>query len=142
MLAQTCCKESKLEQLVIPTLQQYQHHSSYQAPSYCEHIFVQVSREPAECQNRRYYILFARLYSNCLKSADSIMVNSSWTQVHVNGLLGQPDAASKDTKRDNHSQSPSGKYAHIVYPPCDTKSLQGLPLEGRENIILSLAQFR
>ncbi|KAK4693838.1 hypothetical protein P7C70_g8854, partial [Phenoliferia sp. Uapishka_3] len=34
------------------------------------------------------------------------------------------------------------KRARTVYPPCDTISLASLPLEGREKIVLSLAQFR
>lgn len=34
------------------------------------------------------------------------------------------------------------KVATIVYPPCDTLSLSSLPLEFRERVILSVAQFR
>lgn len=34
------------------------------------------------------------------------------------------------------------KPAEIVYPPCDTRELAELPLEGRGRIIVSLAQFR
>lgn len=61
------------------------------------------------------------------------MVNSSWTQAHVNGLLGH---------KDDNTAPQGSKRAKVVYPPCDTKSLSSLPLEGRQNIILSLAQFR
>lgn len=31
---------------------------------------------------------------------------------------------------------------HVVYPATDTASVSGLKLEGRENLIISIAQFR
>lgn len=34
------------------------------------------------------------------------------------------------------------KKAEIVFPPCETNQLSALPLELRENLILSVAQFR
>lgn len=34
------------------------------------------------------------------------------------------------------------REAHIVYPPCDCSSLAQLPLEMREVLLLSIAQFR
>nr|CAG8593414.1 1152_t:CDS:10 [Entrophospora candida] len=34
------------------------------------------------------------------------------------------------------------KLFNIVYPPCDTDSLSKLPLDGRERIIVGVAQFR
>ncbi|KAJ3035310.1 asparagine-linked glycosylation protein [Rhizophlyctis rosea] len=34
------------------------------------------------------------------------------------------------------------KRVNLVYPPCDTKTLQSLPLEPREPLIVSIAQFR
>jgi alpha-1,2-mannosyltransferase len=58
------------------------------------------------------------------------MVNSSWTQAHINGLLRQKTGSS------------NLKAAKVVYPPCDTESLARLSLENREKIILSVAQFR
>ena len=88
----------------------------------------------------RYYVVFAWLYAWCLRKADYIMVNSSWTQAHVNHLL-------HDGRQGQTSAQPSilalrRKRAHIVYPPCDTKSLAVLPLHNREELILSVAQFR
>ncbi|RZC86585.1 hypothetical protein C5167_029936 [Papaver somniferum] len=54
------------------------------------------------------------------------VVNSSWTQDHIVKLWGIP----RRTKR--------------IYPPCDTKGLQEIPLERPINTptIISVAQFR
>ena len=49
-------------------------------------------------------------------------VNSTWTKGHIDELWRT--------------------HATIVYPPCDTTSLVTLPLEPRENIVLSIGQFR
>ncbi|CAI2167821.1 11172_t:CDS:2 [Funneliformis geosporum] len=54
--------------------------------------------------------------------SDLVMVNSTWTKGHIDQLW-----------RVN---------SKIVYPPCDTASLTKLPLEGRQRIIVSVAQFR
>jgi alpha-1,2-mannosyltransferase len=59
------------------------------------------------------------------------MVNSSWTQAHINSLLGVAPTSSI-----------CSKSASIVYPPCDTNVLSKLSLKNREKIILSVAQFR
>jgi alpha-1,2-mannosyltransferase len=50
------------------------------------------------------------------------MVNSTWTKGHIDQLWGI--------------------NSKIVYPPCDTSSLTKIPLEGRQRIIVSIAQFR
>lgn len=116
-----------------------------------------------------YYLLFAECYSICLRQADVLMVNSSWTKGHVNRLLrpfGWRDDADdpediidptvvvgkqETTLRNRGKEEVVGKVgvrtkkfktATIVYPPCDTLSLASLPLSRRENIILSVAQFR
>ncbi|CAD6565058.1 MAG: asparagine-linked glycosylation protein [Cyphobasidiales sp. Tagirdzhanova-0007] len=78
-----------------------------------------------------YYLIFARLYSYCLRRADHLMVNSSWTQSHINQLLGLSIGVRT-----------SAYFAKIVYPPCDTGALSSLPFATRENMILSVAQFR
>lgn len=87
------------------------------------------------------------------------MVNSSWTQAHINNLLGicTPSVRSDRSRGPNQdkgtylrSSTSSTKASskiwdastHIVYPPCDTASLSALPLEPRERLILSVAQFR
>eukprot|EP01018_Ginkgo_biloba_P028326 Gb_03593 [translate_table: standard] len=55
-----------------------------------------------------------------------VMVNSSWTQSHIEKLWKIPQR----TKR--------------VYPPCNTLSLQALPLErpDKDQNFISVAQFR
>merc|ERR1719401_2306752 len=52
------------------------------------------------------------------------MVNSTWTQGHVQYLWKL-----------------AGKV-HVVFPPVDTKSLRELPITNREKMILSIGQFR
>ncbi|KAM0748153.1 UDP-Glycosyltransferase/glycogen phosphorylase [Meredithblackwellia eburnea MCA 4105] len=115
-----------------------------------------------------YYIIFAKVYSFCLRRADVLMVNSTWTRQHIDTLLGytaevdpcplqmpssSPSSerlkkrAAKPSSTSDKSQvvptpCPTHKRPRTVYPPCDTASLAALPLEGRENMILSLAQFR
>ncbi|RIA94805.1 glycosyltransferase family 4 protein [Glomus cerebriforme] len=74
------------------------------------------------CIINRYYRMFAYLYSLAGSFADVVMVNSTWTKGHIDHLWGV--------------------NSKIVYPPCDTTSLTKLPLEGRQRIITSVAQFR
>jgi len=74
-----------------------------------------------------YYQLFAKLYGIVGWFADSIMVNSSWTEEHINSLWRRPLSTYK------------------VYPPCDTSDLLSIPLERLKDKsikIVSLAQFR
>ena len=86
-------------------------------------------------------------YAFSLRKASFLMVNSSWTKAHVdsilfhdNGILNiltylPPLVFLRPTLA-------TLKPAEIVYPPCDTHELAGLPLERRGRIIVSLAQFR
>jgi alpha-1,2-mannosyltransferase len=74
-----------------------------------------------------YYNFFARVYSWCGRCSDCVMVNSSWTQNHINQLW----ALAYKTK--------------VVYPPCDVKLFE--PIFGDrkhdENFyIASVAQIR
>jgi alpha-1,2-mannosyltransferase len=86
------------------------------------------------------------IYSLCLRLPDFVMVNSTWTQNHVNSIL----LDYKDpTLSLIHSAFPSilGKNikptsARIVYPPCPTQDMIGMPLENRQRVLLSIAQFR
>ncbi|WOL06643.1 GDP-Man:Man(3)GlcNAc(2)-PP-Dol alpha-1,2-mannosyltransferase-like [Canna indica] len=73
-----------------------------------------------------YYTLFSWLYGLVGSYAHLAMVNSSWTRSHIESLWKIPQR----TKR--------------VYPPCDTSSLQMLPLERPVDtpVIISIAQFR
>ncbi|KAJ4827914.1 asparagine-linked glycosylation protein [Turnera subulata] len=73
-----------------------------------------------------YYRVFGWMYGFVGSCAHLAMVNSSWTQSHIEQLWRIPDR----TKR--------------VYPPCDTSGLQELPLERPAETpnIISVAQFR
>lgn len=75
-----------------------------------------------------YYRIFAFLYRLAGSRADCILVNSSWTQNHINSLWKTS--------------------AHVVYPPCDVDSFKQL-CERRTRVktsrslnIISIAQFR
>ncbi|PWN22533.1 UDP-Glycosyltransferase/glycogen phosphorylase [Microstroma glucosiphilum] len=93
-----------------------------------------------------YYQCFAWLYSWALKRSDVIVANGTWTRDHINRLILNRGQL-KDVQSAAASSSPStsrrvDRQASIVYPPCDTSSLQDFPLQGRGNTIVSLAQFR
>lgn len=70
----------------------------------------------------RYYRAFARMYGFVGSFADVVMVNSTWTRNHIDSIWRVP--------------------SRIVYPPCDTTSLLSLPLGDRQDVIVSVAQFR
>ncbi|TPX37982.1 GDP-Man:Man3GlcNAc2-PP-dolichol alpha-1,2-mannosyltransferase [Synchytrium microbalum] len=72
----------------------------------------------------RYYQVFAMIYGHVGSYADLVLVNSTWTLDHVNAIWNVPERTS------------------IVYPPCDFNSLQALSTDKRENLIVSVAQFR
>jgi alpha-1,2-mannosyltransferase len=72
-----------------------------------------------------YYVLFAVSYGLAGSLADLVMVNSTWTFGHISSLWR---GVSRSIK--------------IVFPPCDVISLIGLPLEGRQNVVVSIGQFR
>ena len=55
-----------------------------------------------------YYTVFSWMYGMVGSCAHLIMVNSSWTQFHIENLWGIPDRIKR------------------VYPPCDTSGLQVL----------------
>ncbi|KAL1528605.1 hypothetical protein AB1Y20_009943 [Prymnesium parvum] len=72
-----------------------------------------------------YYRLLVFLYSGAGRCADLVMANGSWTAGHLSQLWGRPP--------------------EVVFPPCDTRALEELPLRppgGRQPQIVSLAQFR
>ncbi|KAH9564777.1 hypothetical protein CY35_04G042400 [Sphagnum magellanicum] len=73
-----------------------------------------------------YYRVVAWMYGLAGACAHVAMVNSSWTQAHINRIWRIPNRT------------------FLVYPPCDTLSLQALPLERPTTplYIVSVAQFR
>jgi len=84
-----------------------------------------ISRNPVfSLLKLAYYRVFAAVYGFVGSFADVVLVNSSWTQGHITSLWGLPRRTAR------------------LYPPCDTEALQILPLERRESLIVSVAQFR
>ncbi|KAF8183753.1 hypothetical protein K438DRAFT_1838540 [Mycena galopus ATCC 62051] len=79
-----------------------------------------------------YYHAFMLLYALALRRARVLMVNSSWTKKHVEAVLAYPPFG--------------GRWGivrpRVVYPSCDTREMARLPLEDRERVVLSIAQFR
>ncbi|KIK67311.1 glycosyltransferase family 4 protein [Collybiopsis luxurians FD-317 M1] len=95
-----------------------------------------------------YYRIFMYYYSSSLRKAAFIMVNSSWTQNHINAALRHSDILLDGLHfvvpfrwllRNKYGSTTS---AEVVYPPCDTREMSKFPLNGRHLVILSLAQFR
>lgn len=74
-----------------------------------------------------YWRLFALAYGYVCQQMDVLMTNSSWTRNHMEYLTGKK--ASKGQIR-------------VIFPPCDTEALTGLPLAPREKAIIYVAQFR
>ncbi|KAH9807594.1 family 4 glycosyltransferase [Melampsora americana] len=79
-----------------------------------------------------YYLIFAELYSICLKKSDFLMVNSTWTKSHIDKLL---------KSKFNH-QSINSSLTKLVYPPCDITTFKDFPLLPRKSIVLSISQYR
>lgn len=73
-----------------------------------------------------YYEIFATMYKFVGRFSNIIMVNSSWTEYHINSLWQCP------------------MLTYKVFPPCDTRDLQEIPLQRNCNKIkiVSVAQFR
>ncbi|KAK4366724.1 hypothetical protein RND71_014604 [Anisodus tanguticus] len=73
-----------------------------------------------------YYTLFSWMYNIVGSCAHLAMVNSSWTESHIEKLWGIRTRIRR------------------VYPPCDTSRLQALPLEKsmKPPKVVSVAQFR
>eukprot|EP00472_Partenskyella_glossopodia_P011773 CAMPEP_0197538620 /NCGR_PEP_ID=MMETSP1318-20131121/60169_1 /TAXON_ID=552666 /ORGANISM="Partenskyella glossopodia, Strain RCC365" /LENGTH=462 /DNA_ID=CAMNT_0043097091 /DNA_START=29 /DNA_END=1417 /DNA_ORIENTATION=- len=78
-----------------------------------------------------YYKAFAFVYGFVGRFSQLTLVNSSWTYNHILNLWK------------------NASTTHVLFPPCDTRHLQTIPLQppgkkkgGRENLIISLGQFR
>jgi hypothetical protein len=206
--APTCFAAFSLVKLDTPTPQQSPRAPSLPTSSSCKSRLTllrtlcsasgtirSIPNHPS-CSRHSYYIIFAELYSLSLRQADVLMVNSTWTNRHINHLLkpfgwrddvnpedevdekectaepavaegesaeqlqdgsvrrrraflntiGQSGAEEMEEETIKAPRKPTSKTrcrrARTVYPPCDTVALAALPLEPRENIILTVAQFR
>nr|CAG4641755.1 EOG090X07J8 [Eurycercus lamellatus] len=73
-----------------------------------------------------YYKLFAIIYGFTGRYAGAVMVNSSWTEDHINQIWNTP------------------LRTHKVYPPCDVKEFIDIPVDSNpESLrIIAVAQFR
>ncbi|XP_018324805.1 GDP-Man:Man(3)GlcNAc(2)-PP-Dol alpha-1,2-mannosyltransferase [Agrilus planipennis] len=85
-----------------------------------------IARSPVLSMGKlTYYRIFAWMYSWAGQCSDSTIVNSTFTQRHLNTLWNRP--------------------IQLVYPPCDVEHLKRIP-RGKTQLdkirILSLAQFR
>ncbi|KAI0823974.1 mannosyltransferase [Trametes gibbosa] len=98
-----------------------------------------------------YYRIFMYYYAYSLRQARFLMVNSSWTKAHIDSILQHQDILLDAIhflppfvalKLLSCKRSEITKSAQIVYPSCDTRQMSVFPLEGRERVILSIAQFR
>lgn len=86
---------------------------------------------------RRYWILFAKLYSWAGGMVDVVMTNSSWTQNHIMQLWDAP-------RRQNGRTSP----IEVVFPPVAVEELEeSIPVNAqaerdRKQVLLFISQFR
>ncbi|CAN6458422.1 unnamed protein product [Victoria cruziana] len=73
-----------------------------------------------------YYMVLSWMYGLVGSCAHLTMVNSSWTKAHIDRLWKVPERT------------------RMVYPPCNTSTLQALPLERftKPPRFISVAQFR
>jgi len=76
--------------------------------------------------NLFYYKVFAKIYGKFGRCADTVMVNSSWTENHILKLWNVP------------------YKTHREYPPCETGYLTQLQstASDEEIVILSVGQYR
>jgi alpha-1,2-mannosyltransferase len=88
-------------------------------------------------------------YALSVRSASFIMVNSSWTKGHIDAILQYSDPFLDAIHLLPpfcliHLFTKSGGLttSRTVYPPCDTREMAKFPLEDRDLVILSVAQFR
>lgn len=110
-------------------------------------------------------------YALALSHAQFLMVNSSWTRSHIASIishehfgpviqwahrvtpllfakvfLSEPAVRlvmySVNGPGSASGNKPDKVKPVTVYPPCDTREMVKFSLQGRERIILSVAQFR
>ena len=97
-----------------------------QVPRYNNRRLISQSVLLTKCK-MVYYQLFAKMYSWCGRCSDCVMVNSSWTQAHINNLWSL------------------AYKTRTIYPPCDVNKLEPVFSDKRhdENFyIASVAQIR
>ncbi|KIJ59041.1 glycosyltransferase family 4 protein [Hydnomerulius pinastri MD-312] len=116
-----------------------------------ERTIVLCPTNPLLTSRDSYYRLTMYYYALSLSHARFLMVNSSWTCGHIASIVSREHFG--PAIEWAHRVTPllfvklvlSGtavRFPEIVYPPCDTREMAKFSLEGRERIILSVAQFR
>jgi alpha-1,2-mannosyltransferase len=75
-----------------------------------------------------YYRLFSLAYRFVGQWTRLVMVNSSWTRAHM---------IDQWALRGSRAQ-----MLRLIYPPCNVSRLASLPLAPRDQLIISIAQFR
>lgn len=90
-------------------------------------------------------------YAASLRQARFLMVNSLWTKNHIDAILQHTDVILDAVHLipiillpllSPYSSAKPLTSARVVYPPCNTREVAQFPLEKRERVILSVAQFR
>ncbi|CAM9547798.1 unnamed protein product, partial [Heterosigma akashiwo] len=69
-----------------------------------------------------YYLCCALLYGACGLACSLALCNSSWTAAHLRALWR--------------------RRVPVVHPPCDAEGLKDFPIDGRQQVIVSVGQFR
>lgn len=86
---------------------------------------------------KRYWELFAKLYTQVGSSVDVVMTNSSWTCAHIRSLWDE-------SRRKNGKTSPIA----VVYPPVAVEEMESSievsseTESSRQKMLLYIAQFR
>ena len=110
-----------------------------------------------------YYIALGKLYSFVGLFADTVVVNSTWTEEHISELWSFPSPKSTATTTTTRQEKErftvaitnwglgieTTRYLVKIYPPCNIEQLLQSPVEPasattkrRTRAILSVAQFR
>jgi alpha-1,2-mannosyltransferase len=103
-----------------------------------------------------YYIALGKLYSFVGLFADTVVVNSTWTEEHISELWSFPSTKGKvENDRQFHVAVTNWgfgilqttRYLMKIYPPCNIEQLVLPPIEPlssskRQRAVLSVAQFR
>ena len=69
-----------------------------------------------------YYRVFAKCYGVVGRYASLVFVNSNWTAQHIRSIWKSK--------------------VHVLYPGVNTENVKDFPLDGREDRVISVSQFR
>lgn len=98
-----------------------------------------------------YYILLGKLYSFVGLFADTVVVNSTWTEEHISELWSFPYNQNTKNQKFRIANTHWGlgiqstRYLMKIYPPCNIQQLLDqsiIIIKPRIRAVLSVAQFR